>query len=294
MIACGAAALIMGSMASCNGGSSKGANGFEDSLSTAIGQMSGAQLNQMYQQIPEDQRSKYPKDAILKGIEIALNTDTAYVQGLGIGMQLAGQLYQYEAAGIKVDRKAVIAAYKQMFMADSIANLDEVMANGQKLMGRVTQIMMEKQQAEMKAEAERKANSPEAKKGTEEGKAYIEKQMKADPSIKRTASGLAYKVVSEGNGATAQANSKVTVKYSGKHIDGKEFDANDNATFPVQGVIPGFAEGLQMMKPGSHYILYIPGDLAYGVDGAPQGGIGPNETLVFDVEVISVDTPAAN
>lgn len=284
ILACGAAALMMGSLASCSG-SSAAPSSFEDSLSQSLGQVSGSQLNMQYNQIPEEMRSQFNKEDLLKGVEIALTTDTSYVQGVQIGLQLAGQIYQMEKAGIKVDRRAVINAYKAAFMADSVADMDAAMGTYQRVMGEVQKIMMQKQEAEMKAEAERKANSPEAKKNEEAGKAFLAQKMKEDPSIKTTASGLAYKVVSEGKGETATPTSRVTVNYKGTLIDGTEFDANDDATFPVGGVIPGFGEGLQLMNEGAHYILYIPGNLAYGVDGTPNGSIGPNDMLVFDVVV---------
>nr|MBD5377319.1 FKBP-type peptidyl-prolyl cis-trans isomerase [Bacteroides sp.] len=287
ILACGAAALMMGSLASCSG-SSAAPSSFEDSLSQSLGQVSGSQLNMQYNQIPEEMRSQFNKEDLLKGVEIALTTDTSYVQGVQIGLQLAGQIYQMEKAGIKVDRRAVINAYKAAFMADSVADMDAAMGTYQRVMGEVQKIMMQKQEAEMKAEAERKANSPEAKKNEEAGKAFLAQKMKEDPSIKTTASGLAYKVVSEGKGETATPTSRVTVNYKGTLIDGTEFDANDDATFPVGGVIPGFGEGLQLMNEGAHYILYIPGNLAYGVDGTPNGSIGPNDMLVFDVVVKSI------
>lgn len=287
ILACGAAALMMGSLASCSG-SSAAPSSFEDSLSQSLGQVSGSQLNMQYNQIPEEMRSQFNKEDLLKGVEIALTTDTSYVQGVQIGLQLAGQIYQMEKAGIKVDRRAVINAYKAAFMADSVADMDAAMGTYQRVMGEVQKIMMQKQEAEMKAEAERKANSPEAKKNEEAGKAFLAQKMTEDPSIKTTASGLAYKVVSEGKGETATPTSRVTVNYKGTLIDGTEFDANDDATFPVGGVIPGFGEGLQLMNEGAHYILYIPGNLAYGVDGTPNGSIGPNDMLVFDVVVKSI------
>ncbi len=79
------------------------------------------------------------------------------------------------------------------------------------------------------------------------------------------------------------------MKYKGQLIDGTVFDSNDEgATLSPRGTVPGFAEGLAMMKKGAKYVLYIPGELAYGVDGQPQAGIGPNATLVFEVEAVEV------
>ncbi len=296
ILACGAAALLT-SMAACNGSSSAAPGSFEDSLSNVIGEMNGAQLNMQYAQIPEADRAQFNKKEMLEGIKSVLMADTtrqSYITGQQIAAQLWGQLFMWERAGIKVDRKAIYEAYEKAFLADSTGDLSKLSAQAQPLMQRVNEIMMAKQKADAEAEAQAKANSPEAKKNAADGKAFIEKLQKEDPSIKVTPSGLAYKVVKEGSGEKAQSNSRVTLSYKGTLINGKEFDASDNATFSPRQVIPGFGEGLQMMNEGAHYILYIPGDLAYGVDGTPDGSIGPNDTLVFDVEVKKVETPSNN
>jgi len=104
--------------------------------------------------------------------------------------------------------------------------------------------------------------------------------------------GLQYKVLTEGTGAKPSKDDTVTVDYAGKLIDGTEFDSSykrgQPASFPVTGVIPGWVEALQMMKEGSTWELYIPASLAYGQDGMPPA-IGPNETLIFKVRLISIN-----
>ncbi|MBP3638966.1 MAG: FKBP-type peptidyl-prolyl cis-trans isomerase, partial [Muribaculaceae bacterium] len=79
------------------------------------------------------------------------------------------------------------------------------------------------------------------------------------------------------------------IKYTGRLVDGTVFDSSDDARLSPAGVVPGFAEGLQMLGKGGKATFYIPGDLAYGVDGAPRAGIGPNAMLIFDVEVLDVN-----
>lgn len=109
--------------------------------------------------------------------------------------------------------------------------------------------------------------------------------------VQTTASGLQYKVIQEGSGESPSAMDEVTVHYTGRTIDGKVFDSSvergEPVTFPLAGVIPGWTEGVQLMKPGGKYELYIPSELAYGARGAGQD-IGPNETLIFEIELISV------
>lgn len=122
------------------------------------------------------------------------------------------------------------------------------------------------------------------------GEAFL-KDNGARAEVKTTASGLQYEVLEEGTGAQPQSGDQVTVHYTGKLIDGTVFDSSvergEPATFGVTQVIPGWVEALQMMKEGAKWRLFIPSNLAYGPNGA-GGVIGPNATLIFDVELIKV------
>ena len=139
--------------------------------------------------------------------------------------------------------------------------------------------------------AEQKAASDKNKK---EGEAFLAAN-KSKSGVKTTASGLQYMVEKEGTGAKPKATDTVKVNYLGTKIDGTKFDSSYDrgqpATFPLNGVIKGWSEGLQLMPVGSQYKFYIPGKLAYGERGPAQ--IGPNATLVFDVKLISIEPPAA-
>lgn len=112
------------------------------------------------------------------------------------------------------------------------------------------------------------------------------------PEVKTTPSGLQYEVIEEGVGESPKAEDSVTVHYTGRLIDGTVFDSSiergEPATFGVTQVIPGWVEALQMMKPGAKWRLFIPSALAYGPNGA-GGVIGPDATLIFDVELIKVN-----
>jgi FKBP-type peptidyl-prolyl cis-trans isomerase FklB len=114
---------------------------------------------------------------------------------------------------------------------------------------------------------------------------------KSKPGVKTTASGLQYKVLKEGSGPQPAASDTVTVNYRGTLIDGTEFDSSykrgEPATFPLQGVIKGWTEALQLMKKGAKYQLFLPPTLAYGDRGAPPD-IGPNSALIFEVELVDI------
>lgn len=122
------------------------------------------------------------------------------------------------------------------------------------------------------------------------GEAFLAENAKKDGVI-TTSSGLQYQVVSEGSGASPNATSNVTVHYEGTTINGKVFDSSykrgEPATFPLNRVIAGWTEGLQLMKEGGKTRFFIPANLAYG-DRYAGPSIGPNSTLIFDVELIKV------
>lgn len=126
---------------------------------------------------------------------------------------------------------------------------------------------------------------------TDKGAEFLT-QNKAQPGVITLPDGLQYKVIQEGTGPKPTDNDIVTVHYSGTLIDGTEFDSSyrhgEPASFPVNGVIPGWTEALKMMKTGSTWMLYIPSSLAYGERGASPV-IGPNETLIFKVELLGIE-----
>ena len=130
----------------------------------------------------------------------------------------------------------------------------------------------------------------QADKNLQEGQAFLAENGKK-PGVTTTASGLQYEVIKAGDGAAPGPTDKVTVHYKGTLLDGSEFDSSykrgETATFPLNRVIRGWTEGLQLMKTGAHYRFFIPADLAYGAHGAGRM-IGPNATLIFEVELISV------
>jgi FKBP-type peptidyl-prolyl cis-trans isomerase len=123
-----------------------------------------------------------------------------------------------------------------------------------------------------------------------EGKQFLEENSRK-AGIQTTPSGLQYEVLRDGAGPKPSATSTVEVHYEGRLINGKVFDSsyqrNQSISFPLNRVIPGWTEGLQLMPTGSKYRLYIPSELGYGARGA-GGDIPPHATLIFDVELIAI------
>jgi FKBP-type peptidyl-prolyl cis-trans isomerase len=147
-------------------------------------------------------------------------------------------------------------------------------------------------QQEMQAEQE-KTRSKDGEKNIAEGAAYLAANAVKE-GVSTTESGLQYKELVAGEGAKPQSTDTVSVHYRGTLVDGTEFDSsysrNEPATFPVTGVIPGWVEALQLMSVGDKWELTIPSDLAYG-PGGTGGTIGPNSTLVFEVELLDIVKP---
>ena len=124
-----------------------------------------------------------------------------------------------------------------------------------------------------------------------EGEAFLANNATQE-GVQTTASGLQYRVITEGTGERPTASDTVTVNYVGTLIDGTEFDSSESPiTFALNGVIPGWTEGLQLMPVGSTYMFYIPSELAYGAQGR-QPVIPPHSVLVFEVELVDIPSRA--
>ncbi len=135
-----------------------------------------------------------------------------------------------------------------------------------------------------------------AKKNQEDGDKFLAANGKK-PGVVTTASGLQYQMVTEGKGAKPKSSDTVRVHYKGTMLDGKTFDSSydrkEPAVFPLGAVVPGWQEGIALMPVGSKFKLWIPSKLGYGEQGTPGGPIGPNATLVFDVELLDIVKPGA-
>lgn len=135
-----------------------------------------------------------------------------------------------------------------------------------------------------------KQQGGQGKENLEEGVQFLAENLNKK-GVVETASGLQYKVLEEGDGEKPSPDDQVKCHYHGTLIDGTVFDSSvqrsEPAVFPVNGVIPGWVEALQMMSTGSKWRLFVPSDLAYGENGA-GGSIGPNTTLIFDVELLEI------
>ena len=204
------------------------------------------------------------------------STDARLSYGIGLRM---GQ--RMSADDMQVD----VAAYAAG-LEDAITGAEAILSDEE--INTEMSAFQERRQAE--AEAERMA---QAQSNLEAGRAYME-EMSSNGDVQTTESGLQYIVMEPGEGDNPVAADSVEVHYEGRLIDGSVFDSSfergQTVTFGLTQVIPGWTEGLQLMRPGGKFKFIIPPELGYGEGGAGQM-IGPNATLVFDVELISI-TPA--
>ena len=195
--------------------------------------------------------------------------------GYAIGMNIASNMLQQN---IELDADQLAAGLTAVLKGEKTVLSQEEMGQ---ILTAYQQEMQMKQMAEMAAEAaenEKSAQEYLEINGAKEGVVTLE-------------SGLQYKVIKAGDGASPKADSRVQVHYSGTLLDGTEFDSSykrgEPASFPVNGVIAGWTEALQLMKEGAKWQLVIPAELAYAERGAPPM-IPPNATLVFDVELLKI------
>jgi len=150
------------------------------------------------------------------------------------------------------------------------------------------QIYMGLMQAKRAEEEAAKAAQAEA--NLAEAEAYFA-ELATREGVEKTESGLYYEIIEPGDGAEAGPRDRVTVNYAGRLIDGREFDSGEGASFSVAGVVPGFGEGLQLLKEGGSAVLYIPAELGYGNNPRPGGIIEAGDALIFEIDLVEV-TPA--
>ncbi len=205
---------------------------------------------------------------------------TNYMIGADVGAYI-------KKSGIDFDNDAFMAGIN-----DAYAGKDLKLSQEQ--IGKIRQDLQAKQRAKQEEERKKMMEKLEADKvkNLEEGKKFMAKKAK-EKGIKKTDSGILYEVMKQGKGAKpGSANATVVVHYVGTLIDGTEFDSSvkrgQPATFALNQVIKGWTEGLQLMNAGSKYRFFIPPELAYGADARPGSVIGPNSTLIFEVELLEV------
>lgn len=220
-----------------------------------------------------------PKNSAFKNDD----QQSAYALGASLGRYMDNSLKEQEKLGINLDKQQLIAGVQDAFSGKSKLSDQEIEQTLQTFETRV------KGTAQAKMEKDATENSSK-------GKAFADKFAK-EKGVQKTDTGLLYQVEKEGTGSAPKDSDTVVVNYKGTLIDGTEFDNSysrgEPLSFRLDGVIPGWTEGLKHVKKGGKIKLVIPPELAYGKNGVP--GIPPNSTLVFDVELLDIkEAPKAD
>lgn len=218
------------------------------------------------------------------GTNVELTTEAqkeAYSVGASIGRYMSGHIKEQEELGLPVDRSLIVTGFTNG-LNDQLKLTEEEM---QTLLQGLDKKLNDKRQEQAIAISA---------KNIEESKKYLEEN-KAKPGVVTTESGLQYEVLTPGSGEKPAAEDTVEVDYVGTLLDGKEFDSSykrgQTIKFPLDRVIPGWTEGLQLMPVGAKYKFVIPAELAYGE--RDNGTIPPNSTLIFEVELKSIEKAQA-
>lgn len=259
-----------------------------DSICAAYGTMAGGYIGNELNVYSRETGEEYSHEEFLKGIQAVIGQERseAYLAGLSTGLRVAQDIKGMQTMGVQVNRDEVLKALRAQLLADSIDMKATENASMQ-----YQQFMQSAQQAVQERADARAAQSPEAVKNLKTGQAAVNRLAKENPNFHVTDDGMGYIIQNPGTGDKPTDKDVVIVNYTGKLLDGKEFDKNDNSYMNLRNVVPGFRKALEMLGTGGKGTFYIPAKLAYGVKGVPQAGIGPNMMLVFDIEVVKINNP---
>lgn len=290
LLAIGAAAMMVGSTTSCKEvvglQVESESKAFADSMAVGFGTFYGQQLKNQLPQLRSQFGDKFDEQDFMRGVQAALRLDTAdlgYMIGYSTGIQAVFQLAQWAQNGINVDPSKV-SRIAMKSINDTAINAQSAYMQFQMLNGRMQEIMQKRAADAQKGVAIENGKA---------GEAYIKKVLAENAEVKTSESGLVYLITEAGEETKVPDGSNVQVIYTGRHVSGEQFDSSNGepVEFNVNQVIAGFKEGIMLLGKGGKATIYIPGNLAYGDNGAPNGGIGPNETLVFDIEVVDYTVP---
>lgn len=199
---------------------------------------------------------------------------SAYSIGASVGLYLKKMLDQQQEYISPMDQEIVLKGVSDALKGSTALKEKEIETSLQALDQKLKESMQAKQAAV-------------AKKNLEAGEKFLSEN-KSKEGVKVTASGLQYKIITQGEGETAKKGDTVTVTYKGTTIDGKVFDEQrEGVDFPLDNMIPGWIEGIELMNAGSEYQFVIPSALAYGEAGAGDT-IEPNSVLIFDVKLVAI------
>lgn len=283
----GFASLAMLALGACSGEKSAGeaekqelSKEFTDSVSQIYGKMVGGYVLSDYLNFSDEMKNDKTREDMIRGIRIALSegNNDGVAMGMQIGVKILQEMQQFEEMGLNLDPNILLGQFIKAFNEDSVdmvalRTLSNSLSNA---MSQARVVQHENKIAEL-------ANSPEAQQNAISGKAFLDKK-RTEEGVNATESGLLYTVDVAGDTSDITDNAPLKVIYKGMLIDGTVFDQRTEAVAMAPGsVVPGFGEGMKLIGKGGKGTLYIPAELAYGLE-APEV-IGPNQVLVFEIEI---------
>lgn len=256
-----------------------------DSIQKLYGIYWGIRLGKDIENYKTEQKKDYNLPEFFKGLrKVASKSNKAeFDAGVYQSIQLSELILVTEQQGVNLRRNIVLEnIFNILDKGSSIKQ--EIEKDSEKL----TELLAGLQRARFEEEDRLMSQDPKAIQNIKTSEALITKLKKENPNVQTTSSGLSYVIENPGVGDKIKTSETIVVRYTASHLDGKIFDSDEHAEMTVANVIPGLTEGLKMLAKGGKAKFWIPGRLGYGGHGLPAKGIGPMETIVFEVEILDV------
>lgn len=252
-----------------------------DSLSQAYGNLMGTFFNNQLVDAAQFDTIKVDKQQFMRGLSIALThaSDPDVQAGLQAGFKILADLDRFSEQGINLDRATVLRLIKQAMKTDS-ARHDQAEEYLKQFEGLLATVNAKKQ----KADEAKTLASPKAKANFGAGLNYAQKYLAETPAAKQMPSGVVANIERQGTAITDTTTVKADAVF--RHIDGREINKVYAASFTPQANMPGFAEALMLTGMGGKATFIIPPQLAFGANGMPDYGVGPQEWIIFEIEII--------
>ncbi len=263
-----------------------------DSLVQAYGQMVGLDINNSLAQYAMDSGEVYDKKSFVKGLQFILGDkyDDAFYAGVSSALRILSDVRSYEQSGVQVDREMLLRELRNAIMQDSVdENYNaEVQGDFRKLEERVNRMITD-------ARASKAANTPEGVRNRKTAEAFINHLKAQGVQLIEEPTGAYTQVEVQGEGQPAQNSNVAVIDVVATRLNGEKFfEREDLEVIPANGPIPGIREALLRVAKGGVVTVYVPGQVAFGPEGAPQLGIAPMEMVVYHITVKDIIVNAAD
>lgn len=261
-----------------------------DSMSQCYGNFMGAYFSRSISTAQKYDSTEVNRKDFMQGLQLVLSQDRSsdFVAGANAGLQIVEDLKRFSEQGAKLDRAAIVALIRENVMGDTISELE--LSKLQKQLTDYAEQLNKKVERKNEIAA---TNSPQGIANARAGKAFADNFLKTHAGARRTNSGLVAAIAEQG-GEPVQMDKAIRVALSLKHVDGKEIFSRESAVVMPDGQLPGIHEALSMLRKGGKGTFVLTPELAYGILGMEQIGVGPMEYVVVDLEVFENVIPGGS